>query len=216
MERRAYAKPDMTPSELKDIYEDLHRQYFGEEAEDPWFFTTISHIYETPFYYMHYATSALNALELWDEAFDSEQLAIERYMRATAVDVWTPYREMISGSGLQDMQDAGCIRELAKRVGLRLSADEERREAVLRPIYEARAQKAYEEEQERIREEKQAEWERRKGILLMVTGLAALALVPMFCMRAAYRRRIRKLEEKYRAAGEELQEEQPEKYDSEC
>ena len=191
MERRAYAKPDMSPEELKGIYEELHREYFGEDPEDPWFFTTISHIYETPFYYMHYATSALNALELWDEAFDAEPLAVERYMRATAVDVWTPYQEMISLSGLRNMQDADNIRELADRVGERLIADGQRRNDVLQPIYDAREQKAREEEEARILALKEAERDRRKRILLTACGLLALALLPALAVRAYYRHRLR-------------------------
>ena len=191
MERRAYAKPDMSPEELKGVYEELHREYFGEDPEDPWFFTTISHIYETPFYYMHYATSALNALELWDEAFDAEPLAVERYMRATAVDVWTPYQEMISLSGLRNMQEADNIRELADRVGERLIADGQRRNNVLQPIYDAREQKARKEEEARILALKEAERDRRKRILLIACGLLALALLPALAVRAYYRRRLR-------------------------
>ncbi len=191
MERKAFEKPDMSAEELKAIYEELHRQYFGEDAEDPWFFTTISHIYETPFYYMHYATSALNALELWNEAFDSEPLAVERYMRATAVNVWTPYQEMVSLSGLRNMQDADSIRELADRVGKRLASDRERRNEVLQPIYEAREQKAREEEEARILALKEAEWDRRKRIFLTACGLFTLALLPALAVRAYYRRRLR-------------------------
>ena len=203
MERRAYAKPDMSPEELKGIYEELHREYFGEDPEDPWFFTTISHIYETPFYYMHYATSALNALELWDEAFDAEPLAVERYMRSTAVDVWTPYQEMVSLSGLRNMQDADNIRELADRVGKRLIADGERRNEVLQPIYDAREQKAREEEEARILALKEAERNRKKRILLTACGLLALALLPALAVRAYYRRRLRLAGSQNRTDGEE-------------
>ena len=199
MERIAYTTPGMTVEDLKAVYTDLHRQYFGEDPADPWFFTTISHIYETPFYYMHYATSALNALELWDEAFETEAAAVERYIRASAVDVWTSYHDMVIDCGLKDMQNADRIRELADRLTPRLEADEKRRNSVLQPIYEARAQKAYEEEQARILNEKQKEWEKRKRIILLAVSAAALILIPALFVRAFYRKKLKALQGKLAA-----------------
>lgn len=205
MEREAYAHPVAKPEELKDRYVELYQQYYGKEPADPWFFTSISHIFDTPFYYMHYATSALNALSLWDEAFENEALAVERYMRASAVDVWTSYKDMVSDCGLKNMQDPGEVSELADRIRDRVAWDEERRSAVLKPIYEERAQKALQAEEARIAAEKKAEQDRRMRILLTVIGLFALAAVPALITRAVLTGRIRKLEESKRLLLAELE-----------
>ena len=208
LEREAYAHPVTTPEELKDRYMELYQQYYGKEPADPWFFTSISHIFDTPFYYMHYATSALNALSLWDEAFENEALAVERYMRASAADVWTSYKDMVSDCGLKNMQDPGEVRELADRIRDRVIWDEERRSAVLKPIYEERAQKAIAAEEARIAAEKKAEQDRRMRILLTAIGLFALAAIPALITRAVLAGRIRKLEERNCTLVAELEKEQ--------
>ena len=191
LERSIYKSPAMNADELKELYTKLYTDYFGEAPEDPYFFTTISHIYESPFYYMHYATSALNALEIWDEAFDDEGNAVDRYMRASALNVWTPYEDMVAACGLMDMQDADNVSRLAEKVEARLEKDAERRDGVLQPIYEERARLAREAEAERIRLEREAEMNRRKRIALMIAFLAALVITPAFIVSRVYRSRLR-------------------------
>ena len=191
LERSIYKSPAMNADELKELYTQLYTDYFGEAPEDPDFFTTISHIYESPFYYMHYATSALNALEIWDEAFDDEGNAVDRYMRASALNVWTPYEDMVAACGLMDMQDADNVSRLAEKVEARLEKDAERRDGVLQPIYEERARLAREAEAERIRLEREAEMNRRKRIALMIAFLAALVITPAFIVSRVYRSRLR-------------------------
>ncbi len=193
LERSVYRSPAMNADELKALYTGLYTDYFGEAPADPDFYTTISHIYETPFYYMHYAVSALNALEIWDEAFDDEDSAVSRYMRASALSVWVPYEDMIEECGLTDMQNADNIRELAARVAVRLDKDRERREGVLKPIYEERARLNREAEAERVRLEREADLNHRKQIALMIGMLAALALTPAIVVGTVYRGRMKEL-----------------------
>ena len=142
---------------------------------------------------MHYAVSALNALEIWDEAFDDEDSAVSRYMRASALSVWVPYEDMIEECGLTDMQNADNIRELAARVAERLDRDSERREGVLQPIYEERARLNREAEAERVRLEREADLNHRKQIALMIGMLAALALTPAIVVGTVYRGRMKEL-----------------------
>lgn len=64
----------MTLEEVNELHSEIFYQFTGSELYYEW--VEIHHHFETPFYYISYATSAISALEIWAQSLDDRNQAV--------------------------------------------------------------------------------------------------------------------------------------------
>ena len=111
MEYLAYTTEDLTVEKLDAIVDDVNAKYLTSEdiLSD---YINISHIYESPFYYIGYATSALAALELYQMSQEDWDQAVDTYMNITNSSLYTPFLETLENIGMQDALDSQVQQKL--------------------------------------------------------------------------------------------------------
>lgn len=100
-----YSHPDMTVEEINELNFELLQEYFGMEfewnEELAWSWQDVPHNFETPFYYISYATSSLASLQLWDLSQTDRAAALESYERVVeAGGMNVSYGEVLAQAGL--------------------------------------------------------------------------------------------------------------------
>lgn len=115
LEQYAYENPDVTLEEFNE-YAGAVRAGFGYEPEwSAYDWVETSHIYETPGYYISYATSAIAAFELWEEALEDRDEAVGDYL--TLVEFpQAPLDEMLKQCGLSTPYESGILNTIRRNV----------------------------------------------------------------------------------------------------
>lgn len=122
-EQAVYAAPDLSVEDLHQLEQRLNAEYgYNELYEPEVYWTYISHLFEQPFYYISYATSALPALELWVLSREDYGAAVDAYMKISAVrtDAW--FLDVLDENGLCDVTNRGDVVRLADKLERELSA----------------------------------------------------------------------------------------------
>ena len=107
-----YENPDATLDELNAVHAELDTQFGMYEMYYEW--VEIPHHFESPFYYISYATSAISALEIWETAQQDRDHALEIYDQITQFTNNAQYREPLEQCGLSDPFDSNCVEEIAE------------------------------------------------------------------------------------------------------
>lgn len=118
-QQEVYAGEEMTADELNELAMDVdykYTQYFYDEDGKAYEWVLINHTFDSPLYYIGYATSALSALDIWTESLQDREAATDKYMRLSALPPDVPYQEAVENCGLRNMLDAENIRELAREI----------------------------------------------------------------------------------------------------
>lgn len=111
-QQAVFENPEMTLDEMNALHASLTERFMG--YSDPYGWVDIHHHFETPFYYISYATSALSALELWVDSLEDREKAIEIYSELTQYCANADYRETLKSVGLSDPFDSDCVERIAK------------------------------------------------------------------------------------------------------
>lgn len=72
-----YQLEDPTLEKINALHANIYNQYLGYPVELEW--VDISHHFETPFYYISYATSSFSALEIWALSLENREQALQSY-----------------------------------------------------------------------------------------------------------------------------------------
>ena len=96
---------------MNEAHAALDAQFGMYEMYYEW--VEIPHHFETPFYYISYATSAISALELWEIAQGDRERALSVYDQITQFTNNAQYREPLKQCGLSDPFDSDCVEEIA-------------------------------------------------------------------------------------------------------
>ena len=114
--RRAYANPDLTVNGLNRLFLEVAESYgmelYGTNASYYWMY--VSHNFESPFYYISYAVSALASLQVWARAQTDRQGAIDLYNELVSRGAYNEgYCQLLRSVGLLLFTDDldGCIRD---------------------------------------------------------------------------------------------------------
>lgn len=121
-----YDDPEMTLEEVNRLFKDISEAYgyiYGEDEEESFFWVEISHNFQSPMYYISYATSALSALDLWLESLEDWDGAVDTYLDLAAMGMRRPYRETVEAAGLRDIFRERTMRQLAEGIRDRLEAE---------------------------------------------------------------------------------------------
>lgn len=105
---------DITPEELVELFNDNMDYYDGAAR-----LYMISHLFESPGYYISYSTSALAAFDLFDDAFNAPDKALERYEKFTRISCNSgeySFRQALSECGFRDVISRDYISQLADEI----------------------------------------------------------------------------------------------------
>lgn len=94
-----------------DIACDYGLEYLTEEGET-YFWIDISHTFQSPLYYIAYATSALAALDIFAMSLDNRAAAIDCYMDISAQGQETTYVALLEDTGLPNVFEEGNIEDI--------------------------------------------------------------------------------------------------------
>ncbi len=106
---------EMTVSELNTLFARLADEYGYESISDEYGaydWVAVSHTFNSPMYYISYATSALSALDIWSIAQTDRDMAVDIYMQTTACAPGTTYRQLVNETGLLDIFEKDSILRL--------------------------------------------------------------------------------------------------------
>ena len=110
-QQKVFENPDMTLDEMNQIHAQLYQEYMGYAVYYEW--VDIHHHFETPFYYISYATSAASAFEIWKLSRNDRDAALNAYRSITQNTVNSGYREPLKRAGLSDPFTSDMVKELA-------------------------------------------------------------------------------------------------------
>ena len=109
----------MSLEEINRLYKELSEEYgyqYDEDEEEGYYWIQVSHNFQSPFYYISYATSALSSLDLWLISLEDREQAVDIYLELAALSLSLPYRETIEEVGLRDIFRQETIPEMAKEL----------------------------------------------------------------------------------------------------
>lgn len=125
-----YDDPDLTLEEVNRLFKEISEEYgyvYGEDEEESFFWVDISHNFQSPMYYISYATSALSALDLWLMSLEDRDRAVDIYLDLADMGMRRPYRETVEAVGLRDVFRERTMRQLAEGIRDRLAEEAEAR-----------------------------------------------------------------------------------------
>ena len=120
-QQAVFENPDMTLDEMNALHAELTERFMG--YSDPYGWVDIHHHFETPFYYISYATSALSALELWADSLEDRAKAVEIYGELTQYCANANYRETLEAVGLSDPFKSDCVQRIARTLYVELDIE---------------------------------------------------------------------------------------------
>lgn len=114
----SYTTEDLTPEKLDAIWSECNDKFYKPigQSDDAWL--GIPHVFQNPFYYIGYATSALTAFELFVESREDFEGSVDKYMKITELPAGTTYLEALEQVGLSDIFEPGTVKELSKEVAI--------------------------------------------------------------------------------------------------
>ena len=111
----AYEHPDSTLEELGRVYSKIEAEYYGarfDRKEGDFSWVNIPHIYQSPMYYIAYATSAFSSIEIYNLSKEYPELAKEKYLEMSALGSGWKYRGINEFVGLDDIFKRGTVRKI--------------------------------------------------------------------------------------------------------
>ena len=106
-QREVYTHPDMTLDEINKCYARIASEY-GDETDDEnaYWWQYVSHTFDSPLYYVSYATSGIAALQLWDNSQTDFKGACKTWREIIDAGCYNyGYRELMAKVKLIDLTD---------------------------------------------------------------------------------------------------------------
>ena len=119
LQREILRHPEWTAEEINRCAYDLGTLYgFPIHGSDKKFYSWVmtSHTFDSPLYYVSYATSGLSALDIGGMAGRDWDGAVDRYMRISAEGGGSTYRGVTEACGLRDIFARDSIESIAKDI----------------------------------------------------------------------------------------------------
>lgn len=113
-ERAVYADPDITAEELSGLFLSIADSYGGGYEKNDWM--EVTHLFQSPFYYVSYGTSALSSLDIWLTSLTHRAQAVDAYMTISALPTTVSYGEAVELAGLRDIFDETSLAALAREL----------------------------------------------------------------------------------------------------
>lgn len=121
-QQEVYGNPDMTLEQMNDLYLGLAKEYgfyqlYGYTGKE---WVMIPHTFQSPLYYISYATSMVMALELWQEGQADFDAAREAYLSVLKRPAYSEFRKTALETGLMDPLSREAVEGIAKALEKRI------------------------------------------------------------------------------------------------
>ena len=116
-EIEVYRNPNMTLEDMNKLYLNLSEKYgsyYADEITELYTWVEISHVFESPCYYISYMTSAFSSLDLLSMAQENRHEAVETYMELTTLPSYMPYCSAVKWVGLRDIFEEGVPKKIVQ------------------------------------------------------------------------------------------------------
>jgi oligoendopeptidase F len=114
----AYSTPNVTFEMICQKYRQLAEEYGNVGADDPrpemYGWTSVHHTFNSPMYYISYATSAAGAFMIWEEAQEDFFEAVDHYLAFCAVPATVGFEETFEAVGLESPLTEAYVQKLAQ------------------------------------------------------------------------------------------------------
>ncbi len=107
----------MTLEDMNKLYLNLSEKYgsyYADEITELYTWVEISHVFESPCYYISYMTSAFSSLDLLSMAQENRHEAVETYMELTTLPSYMPYCSAVKWVGLRDIFEEGVPKKIVQ------------------------------------------------------------------------------------------------------
>lgn len=115
-QRRVYARPDMSLSEVNATFAQVCQEY-GMGSGQYYSWQDVSHNFDSPLYYISYAVSALAALQIWDLARSDYDAAVDMYMEVLGRGAYGDgYLTVLQQCGMRLFTEPGAAADICRPV----------------------------------------------------------------------------------------------------
>lgn len=130
-----YENPEMSLKEMNQLMRTIGDSYnypYYDNSDESYGWVDVSHTFQSPLYYISYATSALGAFDIWKLSLEDRNKAVETYLKLAKADGSVEFSKGLEENGLQDIFSEEYIKELAGAVAEKCfgTEDEDKEEAV--------------------------------------------------------------------------------------
>ncbi|MCR5584687.1 MAG: hypothetical protein K6F63_04545 [Lachnospiraceae bacterium] len=119
-QNEVYSYPgEITAAECNRIFRRLSTEYgynYGNDLDEAYDWVNVSHTFQSPMYYISYATSALAAFDIFALAQKNRKDAVDLYMTLTTYGLDTPFCELLDTVGLPDIFEEKTIKNIANEL----------------------------------------------------------------------------------------------------
>lgn len=114
-----YAAPELSLDEINAVFKEVSEDYgyyYPDGQDESWFWVRVPHNFQSPFYYISYAVSALSSMDLWLRSLEDSEGAMETYMDLTELSQDISFRDALREVDLTDVFHSGAVRRIAGAV----------------------------------------------------------------------------------------------------
>ena len=116
-----YNHPEMTPTQRKDTWRRLEKQYLPHKnyeevpflEKGTWWFRQL-HIFTDPFYYIDYTLAQVVALQFWKRLQEKDEKAFDDYHEICKIGGSRIFTEIIKAANLKSPFEEGCLVDVMK------------------------------------------------------------------------------------------------------
>lgn len=112
-ETSVYLDENITADEIISLYDDLHEKYIPDSGLE---WTEVGHLFESPGYYISYATSAAAAFEIWNTSVSDMDTAISDYIEISSFGSNGTFKATLSECGMNDVFNDETISGIATTI----------------------------------------------------------------------------------------------------
>lgn len=122
-QHRIYEKPELTPSERKQLWSSIEKKYMPvRNYEDNDFlkrggvWQMQAHIYQTPFYYIDYTLAQLCAFQFWFRSQENNKEAFRDYVKLCKAGGSLSFLELVEYANLKSPFEKGTVESVIKQI----------------------------------------------------------------------------------------------------
>lgn len=123
-ERIIYENPDMSVEQINKKFYEISAKY-GKEEEGTYDWIETPHIFQSPFYYISYATSGLSAFDLWQESLTDRESAVEKYIALTKMGSDVTFLKGLEQNNMQNIFEEDYFIALYEAIDMNYVVEEE-------------------------------------------------------------------------------------------
>ena len=126
-----YENPDMSLKEMNQLMRTIGDSYnypYYDNTDEAYGWVDVSHTFQSPLYYISYATSALGAFDIWKLSLEDRDKAVDTYLNLAKADGNVEFIKGLEENGLENIFSEEYIKELAAAVNEKYFGTEEEKE----------------------------------------------------------------------------------------